>query len=300
MKRIMGVCPPVVTIFKEDGSFDWEANEKLADFLIEKGVNGLAYLGTSGEFSVLSLEEKKEFIHHMIRYVNHRALVLVGAGSTCLEDTVSLLRCGEEEGADAALLVNPYYSVYTDEMVEAWFHAAADSVALPIVIYNIPSHTGYCFSREVVTRLVQRHSNIVGIKETVEDPSHLFEMTKVKEIRPDFTVFCAYENQGIGALCHGAEGFINATANFAPEFTVGLFNAYRQGDFEAAQAYYRLMCQAMDMYALSKPLLLACKQAVYTRVLGKNGSERLPGIPLCEESRAQVRRVLSELGLFPV
>ena len=95
MKRIMGVCPPVITIFKEDGSIDWAANERHVDFLIEHGVNGLAFLGTSGEFGVLTIEEKQEFIRHMTAYVNHRVLVLIGTGSTCLQETISLLHCAK-------------------------------------------------------------------------------------------------------------------------------------------------------------------------------------------------------------
>ena len=194
--------------------------------------------------------------------------------------------------------MNPYYSVYSDEMVEAWFDVAASAVELPIVIYNIPSHSGYCFPVVVVARVVKKHPNIVGIKETVEDPSHLFEMVKIKAIRPDFTVFCAYENQGIGALCNGAEGFINSTANFAPEFTVGLYSAYQKGDFMKAQENFRSMCHAMDIYAMSKPLLLACKQAVYIRVTGKDGGERLPALPLSPEMKEKVKDKLIELGLL--
>lgn len=297
MKKLYGVCPPVITIFKEDGSIDYEANKKHADFLIEKGVDGLSYLGTSGEFGVLTLEEKKEFLKVMTQYVNHRVLVIAGAGSTSLKDTVELLSYGEHLGVDGFLLVNPYFSVYDEPMVESYYEYAAAKTELPIIIYNFPGLTGFNFSPELVRRLVQKCPNITGIKDTVEDSAHLNEMVKVKEVNSAFTVFCAYENQALGVLFQGIDGFINATANFAPEFTVGLYQAFKNGYLEKAGGYYCKMCHAMDVYQYSKPLFLACKQAVYSRVLGHDGGERLPGLPLRKEVKDEIAGKLLELGL---
>lgn len=298
MKKLCGVNPPVVTIFGADGKLDLDANRKLADFLIEHGVDGLSYLGTSGEFSLLTLEEKKQFIREMTAYVDHRANVIVGVGDTCLETVRELMAAAEAAGVDGLLLVNPYFSVYAEEMVEAYYDAAAESTSLPIIIYNFPDLTGFDFHTPLVKRLVSKHSNIVGIKETVPDPEHIRDMLTVKEIAPDFSVFVAYENQAMTTLPQGIDGFINATVNFAPEFTVDTYRAFRAGDMAAAVAGAVKMNEAMNVYTCSTPLYLACKEAVYQRVLGGGDyAERLPAMRLSPEARAKVAAALKELGL---
>ena len=132
MKRLCGVNPPVITIFDEHHKVDIEASKRQADFLISKGVDGLAYLGTSGEFSIMTVEEKKNFINEMIKYVNGRVNVIVGVGDTCLENTMDLLKFVEQAGADGVLLINPYFSVYSTDMVEAYFGYVASHTSLPI------------------------------------------------------------------------------------------------------------------------------------------------------------------------
>ena len=117
MKRLCGVNPPVITIFDEHHKVDIEASKRQADFLISKGVDGLAYLGTSGEFSIMTVEEKKNFINEMIKYVNGRVNVIVGVGDTCLENTMDLLKFVEQAGADGVLLINPYFSVYSTDIL---------------------------------------------------------------------------------------------------------------------------------------------------------------------------------------
>lgn len=298
MKKLCGVNPPVVTIFGPDGKPDMDANRKLADFLIGHGVDGLAYLGTSGEFSLLTLEEKKQFIREMTAYVDHRVNVIAGVGDTCLDSVREMMAAAEEAGADGLLLINPYFSVYAEEMVEAYFDAAAQSTSLPIIIYNFPDLTGFDFGSSLVKRLVSKHSNIAGIKETVSDPEHIRDMLTVKEIAPDFSVFVAYENQAMTTLPLGIDGFINATVNFAPEFTVETYRAFRAGDMSGAVAGAKKMNLAMNVYACSSPLYLACKEAVYQRVLGEDGhAERLPAMSLSAGAKAKVAAALEELGL---
>lgn len=298
MKKISGVNPPVITIFDQNGRIDFEACRKHADFLIGKGVDGLAYLGTSGEFSLMTVEEKKELIREMTGYVDHRVNVIAGVGDTCLDNTLELLGAAEEAGVDGVLLVNPYFSVYGTEMVEAYLGYVASHTRLPVIIYNFPDITGYDFTPEAVARLVRAHPNISGIKDTTPDFGHVADMMRVKEINPDFSVFAAYESQAMGLLALGIDGFINATANFAPEFTVNAYRAAKAGDFNEAALWFEKMVKAMEIYSDSTPLYLACKQAVYDRVIGSAGFERLPARALGEAARESVRGKLGRLGLL--
>ena len=298
MKRLCGVNPPVITIFDEHHKVDIEASKRQADFLISKGVDGLAYLGTSGEFSIMTVEEKKNFINEMIKYVNGRVNVIVGVGDTCLENTMDLLKFVEQAGADGVLLINPYFSVYSTDMVEAYFGYVASHTSLPIIIYNFPDLTGYCFNADVVSRIVKVNPNVVGIKDTIADFNHVLSMQKVKEINPDFSVFSAYENQAMGLLVCGVDGFINATANFAPEYTVNTYQSAKRGDFNEAAKWFNKMVEAMDIYAYSTPLFLACKQAMYYRVLHHDGQERLPALSLDATAKANVYNKMRDLQLL--
>lgn len=236
---LSGVNPPVVTIFDQHGRIDFEANHKQADFLIENGVDGLAYLGTTGEFSLLTVEEKKSFMTEMTEYINKRVHVIFGIGDTCLERTLELAHYAEEIGVDGILVVNPYFSVYESKYVEAYYDKIASTINLPIIIYNFPDLTGFCFNAELVSRLAQKHSNIVGIKDTINNFNHVLGMQSVKSVRPDFLVFSAFEEQALGLMVCGVDGFVNATANFAPEFTVKMFHAAKEGNWKEATIWYK-------------------------------------------------------------
>jgi len=295
--NLSGVNPPVITIFDENGKIDWDANKKQADFLIEKGVDGLSYLGTSGEFGVLMLEEKKQFICEMTAYVNHRAHVIVGVGDTCLANVRELMLTAEQAGVDGVLLVNPYFSIYSEDMVEAYYDAAAAATGLPIIIYNFPDLTGFDFHTELVRRMAMKHKNIVGVKETVVDSEHIRSMLTVKESKPGFMVFAAYENHAMTVLPLGIDGFINATVNFAPEFTVNTWRSFRKGDMAAAVESSKKMTEAMEIYRFSQPLFLACKEAAYQRIVGGTHAERLPALSLSDRTKRAIGEQLSKLGL---
>ena len=181
-KKLCGVNPPIPTIFNKDGKLDMEANYKVVDFLIEKGVNGISLLGTNGEFSLLTMDEKKYFIKEMTSYINKRVNVIVGAGDTCIYNVEDIIRTAEESEADGILLVNPYYTVYGEEMVEAFYDTIAPKTSLPIILYNIPSMSGFTFSPGLVMRLIKKHDNIAGIKETINDSEHVRAMLRVKDL----------------------------------------------------------------------------------------------------------------------
>lgn len=298
MKDLRGVNPPIVTFFDENGNVDIKAAKTQTDFLIQSGVNGIAYLGTSGEFFVLSLQEKKDYLKAMVEHVAGRVNVIAGVGDTSFLNTLELLKYVEEIGVDGVLLINPYYCVYSEEGVEAYYSKLAESTKLQIIMYNFPALTGYSLDAPLVGRLASKYKNIVGIKETVGDPVHVQSMTDLKKDLPDFIVFSAFENQIIGALIAGAEGCINATANFAPEYTVGIYNAFMAGDMETACYYQKKLSRCMDFYSYSKPLFMGCKQAVYERVLGEERYERLPALPLSAGAKEKVRLALKEMELI--
>ena len=276
MNNLKGVFPPVITVFNKDGRIDIQAGKKHMDYLISKGVDGLAYFGTTGEFFSISLKEKKEYIDEILKYNNKRTKILVGVGSTNKDEVMDFIKYLEEKDIAGILLINPYFSVYDETEVEAYYDYIAQNTNLKIIVYNFPQLTGLNFSVPLVEKLVKNNTNIVGIKDTIIDQTHLIDMLNIKKIK---------------------EGFINATANFIPEATVGLWKAYKEKDFEQCCMYYRKMCQAMEVYKLSTPLLLSCKKAVYENILGYDGYEKLPALPLDSKKVEKLRSILKTLKI---
>ncbi len=297
MKRLTGLIPPAVTIFQEDGTIDMESMKRHADYMIEGGVDGIAYLGTSGEFSVMPQAMKIRLIREMTPYIKDRICPVIGIGDTCLENSLELAEEAERAGAKGLLAVVPYFSVYGEENVEAYFDKLAENVKLPLLIYNFPALTGFDMNPALVERLALNHPLIMGIKDTVGETEHLKEMLKIKKKKAEFSVFCAYETQAMEIAQAGIDGFINATANFAPQYTAAFLKGQKDGNREAAQEAFRQMCQAAKVYQYGTPLLLAVKEAVYQKVLGKRGTEKLPGLPLKEEYREAIRKILNELEI---
>lgn len=295
MKKLSGLIPPAVTIFDEKGLVDYDAMKKHADYMIEKGVDGISYLGTSGEFSVMTQEQKKELIRTMVPYISERVQAVAGIGDTCLDNTLELAKEAEAAGAAGVLAIIPYFSIYGEENVEAYYGRLAEEVKLPILIYNFPALTGFDVNPKQMERLSKRYPNIAGVKDTVPEASHLKAMLKIKESKPEFSVFCAYETQALELMGAGVDGFINATANFVPEYTAGLLKAGKEGNRTELEAAFEKMQQAAQVYQYGTPLLLAVKEAVYQKVLGKRGTEKLPGLPLKEEYQNKIKEILENL-----
>lgn len=295
MGSLTGVNPPAVTVFNKMGLVDYEAMKQHADFMIEQGVSGIAYLGTSGEFGVMTLEQKTELIRVMTPYINHRVNVMAGVGDTCLDNTCRLMETAEEAGADAVLAVAPYFSVYAEENIEAYYRELSRYSKLPIIIYNFPALTGFDMTPDLVTKLAMACPNIMGIKDTVPETEHLLAMMEIKKKKPGFMVYCAYETQALELVQAGVDGFVNATSNFAPRFTVGLFQAALVQDEEEMQKNFNNMCRASEVYQYAEPLLLAVKEAVYQKVLHRNGTEKLPGLSLSTENKLKIHEILKTI-----
>mgnify|MGYP000973136718 FL=1 len=155
MVNLKGVYPPIISIFDKDGNFDVEANKKQADYLIKSGVDGITYLGTSGEFSSMNIKQKKEILDVMVPYVKDRVKVIAVVGECNLPDTLDMIQYVEKIGVDGVLVVNPYFNVYADNMIIAYYNRVAKSTKLPVLIYNIPDLTGYNFSEDVVKKIIK-------------------------------------------------------------------------------------------------------------------------------------------------
>lgn len=299
MEQFRGIIPPVVTLFDDSGEVDMDANMQLADWLIDKRVDGILLMGSTGEFSSLTSKERKQFASEMTKHINGRIPVLIGTGSTSLKETIDLSRHAETIGANGVLIVNPYYWNFTDEQLYQYYSAVAKAISLPILLYNIPQLTGQNLSSDLVCRLAANHQNIVGIKETVIDIGHIRNIIlSVQQVRHDFTVFSAFDEHMLPAPQIGATGSINGTSIFVPELSVDLYRSYQNGEYGKAIELHEKLAELMPIYQYSTPLFTAIKEAVHQRVLRRNTGTRLPCIPTSNELKSKVRKLLEESGLI--
>jgi 2-dehydro-3-deoxy-D-pentonate aldolase len=298
-KKFHGVIPPVSLIFDEQGGLDKKGMASVIDFLIDSGVDGLFFLGTGGEFSQMSVEERKEVASFTTEYVNGRVPVLIGTGSTNTREVILLSQHAESVGADAVVIINPYYWSLTEENLFAHYSEIASSVHLPILLYNFPTMSGQDLNPEFVLKLVDAHDNIVGIKETVENVAHIRDMIlTVKGKHPDFSVFSGFDDHFFQTLTLGGDGAISASVNFAPELAIGIYKAFKEKRFDEAVALHQRMALMPTMYKLDSPFVSVVKEAMKLRGLDISTHVLPPARSLGAHKIEELKKILIQADLL--
>ncbi|MDQ0857854.1 dihydrodipicolinate synthase family protein [Bacillus sp. V2I10] len=291
-----GVIPPVPTILHKDGRIDEKGMENLIDFLIESKVDGLFFLGSGGEFGQMSVELRKDVAQFVTRYINGRVPVLIGTGTTGTKETISLSLHAKKVGADGIVVINPYYYKLTEDSLFQHFAEIAENVDLPIILYNYPELTGQDLSPEFVLKLVRAYPHIVGIKDTVLSVGHTREMIlKVKSEKTDFSVFSGYDDHFLNNLSLGGDGSIPLTASFVPELSVGIYQAFKQGNYGHAIDLHRQLAPVLLLYKLDSPFMNVAKEAIRLRGIEISTDVLAPVRSLSAEKKEQLKSFLNEL-----
>ena len=232
----------IATPFKADLSVDYEAFDRLIEYQIENGTDAIIVCGTTGESATLSEEEHSAVIRHCIEKVNHRVPVIAGTGSNATHTAVMLSKEAEEDGADALLLVTPYYNKATQNGLYEHYKTVAESVKLPIILYNVPSRTGTNLLPETVARLCKDVENIVAIKDAVGDLSQTAKMMQLCDGNID--LYSGNDDQILPIMSLGGLGVISVLANVAPKQTHEICQAFFDRDIETAT---RLQLKAIPL-----------------------------------------------------
>ena len=292
-----GLMPAMVTPFDEREEVDLGATEAAIERFIEAGVSGISPLGSTGEASHLTADERKRFAEEIVRIVGGRVPLVVGVGATGTRETVELARHAEEVGTDAVLVVSPFYWKVGEEGLFQHFATVAESVDIPVVVYNLPMLTGIDLSPSLIGRLASEYPNVVGIKDTVTEYNHLVGvLQEVKPARPDFSVLCGWEDLILPSLLAGADGSICAFANVAPELFVGLIEAAQSGDLTRAAELHRRVLNLVILGAHSDPPMGAIKLAMRRLGVPISPTVRGPALPATDEE--SVEAVLRDVGLL--
>jgi len=296
-----GLMPAMVTPFDERGEVDLTATEAVIERFIEAGVSGISPLGSTGEFSHLTGEERKRFAEEVVRIVGGRVPLVVGVGAAGTKEMVELARHAESVGADAVLVVSPFYWKIGEDALFKHFAIVAESVDIPVVIYNLPMLTGIDLSPSLIGRIAAECPNVSGLKDTVTEYFHTVgALREVKRVRPDFSVLSGWEDLILPSLLAGADGSICAFANVAPELFVNLVRSAKDGDLQRAAELHRRVLSLVTLGAYSDPPMSAIKLAMGQLGVPISPAVRGPALPVPEEAHDKVEGVLREAGLLTV
>ncbi|MGY4691424.1 2,4-dihydroxyhept-2-ene-1,7-dioic acid aldolase [Salibacterium sp. K-3] len=238
--RLRGSMAPVITPFTKNHDVDYEKLAELIEFQIDNGSHAISVTGTSGEPSSLTVEEREKVMETAVKTADGRVPVAPGTGSTNHAETMRLTKSAEDMGADAALVIVPYYNKPNQEALFKHFKTVADSVDIPIIIYNIPGRTAQNLQVSTLARLNDACPNIIGVKESNKDFEHVNRV--LLNCGRDFLLFSGIELLCYPMLAIGGAGSISATANVLPSKVAELHDAWFDGDVERAQElHYDLM-----------------------------------------------------------
>ena len=283
----------LVTPFKDDESLDEAKLKELIEFQIDGGTHGIVPCGTTGESPSLSDEEHDRVIELTVETVNGRVPIIAGTGSNSTTRTLRATEHAKAAGADAALIVTPYYNKPNQQGLYAHYMKIADSVDIPIVIYNVPGRCGTDILSETVAQLAE-HPNIVGLKEATGELKRASEV--VSMCPDDFVVLSGDDINTLPILSVGGKGVISVVANVDPTDIAETCNAFKVGNIELARKlHYKTMQLAVDLFIETNPI--PAKTALM--LMGKlNGQLRLPLAPLTPANQETLRQTLEDAGLI--
>lgn len=288
----MGSNPALITPFR-DGAFDEAAYRALIDWHVEQGTDGLVPCGTTGESPTLSHVEHKRVVEVCVEAAAGRLPVIAGTGSNSTSEAIELTRHAKEAGADAALVVTPYYNKPTQEGLFQHFKAIHDAVHLPVIIYNIPGRSIVDMSVETMARLAEL-PNIIGVKDATQDLARPIRMRLAAG--ETFCQLSGEDGTALPFLAAGGRGCISVTANVAPAACAAMHRAWREGDFEEAQSINdRLMPLHEALFCETSPAPVKYAASLLGRCLPDT---RLPLVGIGDESKVKVRQAMIHAGIL--
>jgi 4-hydroxy-tetrahydrodipicolinate synthase len=244
--RIRGSIAPVITPFTDDGALDLNSLRGLVRWQLGSGSHGISLGGSTGEPSAQSPAERIEAIRAVAAEIDDAVPFLPGTGSAKLDETLEITAAARDAGADAALVITPYYARPTQQALHTWYSTIAREFPdLPIVIYNVPSRTAVDIAPDTVARLFREHDNVVGIKETTKDFEHFSRV--LEACGRDLLVWSGIELLGLPLLALGGVGFISAVANLAPSAVARMYEAWEAGDHDTARDLHYALHPLVDL-----------------------------------------------------
>jgi 4-hydroxy-tetrahydrodipicolinate synthase len=293
MRRFRGTYTVLVTPFTQDGrAVDHDALRRLVEFQIAEGIHGLIPLGSTGEFLSVTPEERSAIVETVVGAAAGRVPVLIGTGGEWTRDVVAMSREAEAQGADGVMIIPPYYCVPTEDELYVHYKAVADAISIPIMVYNNPATANVDLLPATVARL-SMIPNCSYIKESTLDVTRVREIIRLCGER--MTVFAGV--LGFESFWLGAEGWVAVCSNVAPRLSAELFNASRdRRDLDEATAIHRQLVPLLPW--VGGPRYVSGTKAAFEMMGMPMGPPRAPRLPLPDQDRPVLRKVLTDMGLL--
>ena len=293
VRELTGSIVALVTPFKDNGEIDFPALDRLVDFHLANGTDGILVLGTTGESSTMTDAEDVAVAQHVVNRVNGAIPIIGGAGSNSTTESLNKAKSLQMIGCDALLLITPYYNKSNEEGIYRHFTTVLDQTEIPSILYNIPGRTGCSISEANVIRLAE-HPNVMGIKEASGSISYATSVAR--HLSPSFRMYSGNDDMIVSILSLGGSGVISVWANVQPQLCHDLVASYLGGDYQAS---LRMQLDGLDLvhalFCEVNPIPVKAALAMMGMI---NETYRMPLYPMATETRARVERVMREVGLI--
>ena len=287
-----GMATAIVTPMAADGSIDYEALGRFIEFQIENGINALVVMGTTGENATIEPEDQTAVIRYTVEHVAGRIPVIAGTGTNNTEHVLRNTREACRVGADAVLVVTPYYNKATQNGLIKHFYTVADASTVPVIVYNVPGRTGVNIQPKTLAALA-KHPNIAGVKEASGNMAQMVEMAAVCGDKMD--IYSGEDALTVPMMAMGAKGTISVLSNVAPRESVAMTDACLAGDYKTAAAWQcRLLPLINALFSEVNPI--PAKAAVSAMGFGED-SLRLPLTPMEDATRRKLYEEMRKLGI---
>lgn len=291
VKKFPGIIPATITVFDSKGEIDREKTTKFLRYIISEGVHGIFVAGSTGESSLMTLEQRREIIDIGVEAAEGKVPVFAGTGHNSTRITVELTKYAEDAGADVAVASLPHYPQPLEEGLYQHYKAAAESVNIPIFVYSWRGQYGYSMEPETVARLAE-DGYIGGIKDTHEDIDHTAEIIRLTKGK--ITVLEGYETKIVPALCLGADGSVCTIANLIPAKMVEIYSLFRSGKIEQAREKQLAILPLVNLLDTRHDYQLL-KESI--RLLGHDvGDALMPTSKVSPDTLEKVKTELRKLG----
>jgi 4-hydroxy-tetrahydrodipicolinate synthase len=289
-----GTATAIITPFKKDGSIDEPALRRFVDFQIKGGVEALVPLGTTGEYPTLTQKEQQRVIEIVIKQADQRVKIFAGAGSNNTAEVIEKTRFVKQAGADAALVVGPYYNKPTQNGYFQHFKAIADAVDIPLIIYNVPGRTSGNIEAATLLRMAEEIPNVVMVKEASCNMAQVMEIARNKP--KNFSLLSGDDALAYSIIALGGDGCISVASNEVPKEYSRLMRLCLKGNWsEALQLHYRLLPLMNINFIESSPIPVKTALAMMGLI---DEAFRLPMVPITEPNRVKLKKVLEDLKLI--
>ncbi|KPV63996.1 MAG: 4-hydroxy-tetrahydrodipicolinate synthase [Candidatus Bathyarchaeota archaeon BA1] len=287
--KLEGIFPPHITPFTREGEVNEEALRTCINFWIESGVSGLVPCGSNGEAPYLSREERKRVIGTVIDEINGKVPVITGTGGISTRETIALTKDAKDLGADAALVVTPFYFKLSNKEIYEHYRAVMEAADLPIIVYNVPKFTGFSLDPIVISQLASKYENVIGVKDSSGSIAQITEIIRL--VGNKISVMAGTADGVLPTLMLGGKGAIVAVANVAPKLCVDLYKAFKEGNYGEASRIQLQIYHLNEVLVKKHNQLSAIKEAL--NVMGlPGGYPRRPALPLDEEGKGEIKKIL--------